>query len=50
MDLPGHLQPLMEHLAEDLSMHEHEELAVAIFRYKDVYATSSGLTDMGKAD
>ncbi len=35
----------MERLAEDLSLCEHEELATAIFEYKDLF--SSGPEDMG---
>ena len=31
--LPEHLQPLMEDLAEDLTLKEREELAAAIYEY-----------------
>ncbi len=43
-----HLQPLMEDLAKDLTLREREELAVAIYEYKDVF--SSGPADMGQTD
>ena len=44
-DLPEHLQPLMEWIAEDITPREREELAVAIYEYRDVF--SSGPADMG---
>ncbi len=47
-DLPEHLQPLMEWVAEDLTVREREELAGAIYEYKDVF--SSGPNDMGQTD
>ncbi len=37
-DLPEHLQPLMEWVAEDLTVHEREELARAIYEYRDVFS------------
>ena len=45
-DLPEYLQPLMEGLADDLTLQQWEELAVAIYKFRDVF--SSGLTDMGR--
>ena len=47
-DLCEHLQPLMEGLAEYLTLQEREELAVAIYEYRDVF--SSGPVDMGRPD
>ncbi len=44
-DLPEHLQPLMQDLADDLTLREHEELAAAIYEYRDVF--SSVPADMG---
>ncbi len=44
-DLPKHLQPLMEWVAEDFTVCEREELAGAIYEYRDVF--SSGTNDMG---
>ncbi len=44
-DLPEHLQPLMEWVAEDLTVREREELAAAFYEYRDVF--SSGPNDMG---
>ena len=32
-DLPEHLQPLMEWIAEDITPREREELAAAIYEY-----------------
>ncbi len=46
--LPEHLQPLMEWVAEDLIIRKREELAVAIYKYTDVF--SSGRTDIGSTD
>ncbi len=45
-DLSGHLRPLMERIAEDISTWECEELAAAIYEYRDVF--NSGLEDMGQ--
>ncbi len=36
-DLPEYLQPLMEWVAEDLTIHEREELSAAIYEYRDVF-------------
>ncbi len=47
-DLPEHLQPLMEWVANDLTIHDREELAATIYEYRDVF--SSGPTDMGRTD
>ncbi len=47
-DLPEHLQPLMEWIAEDITPREREELAAAIYEYRDVF--SSGPADMGRTD
>ncbi len=47
-DLPEHLQPLMEWVAEDLTIRDWEEFAVAIYENRDVF--SSGPTDMGRTD
>ena len=47
-DLPEHLQPLMEWVAEDLTVREREELAGAIYEYKNVF--SSGPNDMRRTD
>ncbi len=47
-DLPEHLQPLMEWVAEDLTICEREELAAAIYDYRDVF--SSGPTDIEQTD
>ncbi len=35
-DLPEHLQPLMEWIAKDITPREREELAAAIYEYKDL--------------
>ncbi len=45
-DLPEYLQPLMEGVADDLTLQQREELAAAIYEYRDVL--SSGPTDMGR--
>ncbi len=45
-DLPEYLQPLMEGVADDLTLQQREELAAAIYEYRDVF--SSGPTDMGR--
>ncbi len=47
-DLPEHRHPSMEGLAEDLTLLECEELAVAIYEYRDVF--SSGPVDMVRTD
>ncbi len=47
-DLPEHLQPLMEGLAEDITLREHQELAAVIYEYRDVF--SSGPADTGRTD
>ncbi len=47
-DLLEHLQPLMEWIAEDITPREREELAAAIYEYRDVF--SSGPADMGRTD
>ncbi len=47
-NLPEHLKSLMQDLAEDLSVQEKEELAVAIYEYRDVF--SSGPDHMGCTD
>ncbi len=44
-DLPEYLQPLMEGVADDLTLRQREELAAAIYEFRDVF--SSGPTDMG---
>ncbi len=45
-DLPEYLQPLMEGVADDLTLRQREELAAAIYEFRDVF--SSGPTDMGR--
>ncbi len=45
-DLPEYLQPLMEGVADDLTLQQREELAAAIYEYRDVF--SSGPTNMGR--
>ncbi len=45
-ELPEHLQPLMEGVASDLTLRQREELAAAIYKYRDVF--SIGPTDMGR--
>ncbi len=45
-ELPEYLQPLMEGVADDLTLQQWEELAAAIYEYRDVF--SSGPTDMGR--
>ena len=47
-DLPEHMQPLMEWISEDITARECEELAAAIYEYRDVF--SSGTEDMGQTD
>ncbi len=47
-DLSEYLQPLMEWIAEDITPREREELAAAIYEYRDVF--SSGPADMGRTD
>ncbi len=45
-DLPEYLQPLMEGVADYLTLQQREELAAAIYEYRDVF--SSGPTDIGR--
>ncbi len=45
-DLPEYLQPLMEGVADDLTLKQRLELAAAIYEYRDVFR--SGPTDMGR--
>ena len=45
-DLPEYLQPLMEGVADDLTLRQREELAAAIYEFWNVF--SSGLTDKGR--
>ncbi len=45
-DLPEYLQPLMELVSDDLTLHQREELAAAIYEYRDVF--SSCPTDVGR--
>ncbi len=45
-DLSEYLQPLMEGVADDLTLRQREELAAAIYEFRDVF--SSGPTDMGR--
>ncbi len=45
-DLPEYLQPLMEGVADDLILQQREEMAAAIYEYRDVF--SSGPTDIGR--
>ncbi len=47
-DLPEYLQPLMEGMADDLTLRQREELAAAIYEFRDML--SSGPTDMGRTD
>ena len=44
-DLPEYLQPLMEGVSEDRTLHQREDLAAAIYESSAVF--SSGPTDMG---
>ncbi len=46
VDLPEYLQPLMEGVSEDLTLHQQEELAAEIYEFQDVF--SSGPMDMGR--
>ncbi len=46
VDLPEYLQPLMEGVADDLTLRQREELAAAIYEFRDLF--SSGPTDMGR--
>ncbi len=48
MDVPEQLQPLMEWISEYITTREREELAEAIYEYRDVF--SSGPEDMGETD
>ena len=45
-DLPEYLQPLMEGVADDLTLRQREELAATIYEFQDVF--SSAPTDMGR--
>ena len=45
-DLPEYLQPLVEGVADDLTLQQREELAADIYEFRDLF--SSGLTDMGR--
>ncbi len=47
-DVPEHLQALMEWIAEDISTRKCEDLAAAIYEYRDVL--SSGQEDVGQTD
>ncbi len=44
-DLVEYLQPPIEGVANNLTIHQSEELPAAIYEYRDVF--SSGPTDMG---
>ncbi len=44
--LSEYLQPLIEGVADDLTLHRREKLAAAIYEFRDVF--SSGPTDMGR--
>ncbi len=45
-DLAEYLQPLIEGVADDLTLRQWEELAAAIYEYKDIF--SSGPANMGR--
>ncbi len=45
--LPEYLQPLMERVADNLTLRQREEVAAAIYVFRDV--VSSGPTDMGRS-
>ena len=45
-DLPEYLKPLMEGVSEDLTLHQREVLAAAIYKHRDVFSSSP--TDMGR--
>ena len=45
-DLSEYLQPLMEGVADGLTLQQREELAAGIYKYRGVF--SSGPTDMGR--
>ncbi len=47
-DLPEYLQPLMEWIAEDITLRECKEMAAAIYEYRDVFST--GPEDMGRTN
>ncbi len=47
-DLPEYLQPLMEWISEEITTRECEELAAAIYEYRNVF--SNGPEDMGQTD
>ncbi len=38
-DLPEYLQPLMEGVADDLTVHQRKELAAAIYEYQDFFSS-----------
>ena len=44
-DLPEHLRPLMEWIAEDISPREWEELAAASYEYRDVFSSGQLIWD-----
>ena len=44
-DLPDHLKPLVENLAEDITVKQKEIISAAIYEYRDVF--SEGPEDMG---
>ncbi len=46
VDLPEYLKPLMEGVADDLTLRQREELAAAIYEFRGVF--SRGPTDMGR--
>ncbi len=46
VDLPEYMQPLMEGVADDLTLWQWEELAAAIYEFRDVF--SSGPIDRGR--
>ncbi len=50
VDLPEYLQPLMEGVADGLTLQQREELAAAIYKFWDVFGTLSAAfpTDMGR--
>ncbi len=45
-DLPEYLQPLMGGVADDMNLRQREELAAAIYKFRDVFSSSP--TDMGR--
>ena len=38
-DMPEYLQPLMEGVADDLTLWQWEELAAAIYEFRDVFSS-----------